>query len=371
MNQAIEEKVVVAMSGGVDSSAAAIMLSSEGYDVVGVAMQVWDYRQNGGNASKATCCAPADFDDARDIAEQFSFPFYVFDFEDSFHGSVIQPFVDSYLKGETPNPCLECNRKVKFKELRARAKAFGATKVATGHYAQIKTLEDGTFGLFTGRDQSKDQSYFLYMLSQEDLQTTLFPVGGKEKQDVRTYLLDNGVSIAQKPESQDICFVSGAVSDFVEKVSGTKPAEGAITRRDGSVVGTHDGIHHYTVGQRKGLGLTNPDPLYVLSIDESENLVQVGTKDELQQKSFSLRNVNWISGEAPKEETELLVKLRYRHPGVKCHVTASADKAELTFVDGWAEVSPGQAAVFYSLETDSEGDRQMLGGGTIEKTRRT
>jgi len=362
------ELVVCAMSGGVDSSAAALLLDEQGYRVVGISMQVWDYRKNGGASSRATCCSPADFEDARTVAASKGIPFYVFDFESSFKGAVIDPFVRSYLEGETPNPCLECNRKVKFKELRNRARALGAEKVATGHYAQILELPEGGYGLFTGADETKDQSYFLYAMTQQDLQTTLFPVGGMQKAEVREYLSRCGQQVATKAESQDICFVSGEVGDFVERAAGKKTEGGDIVSSSGEKLGTHAGVHRYTVGQRKGLGLSNPSPLYVLSVDADSRQVTVGEKNELARESFFLREVNWVSGVVPDEELELDVKLRYRHDGVRCRVKALSDSsAKVTFLEQWSAVSPGQAAVFYH---DYAGIpfKQVLGGGIIEKS---
>jgi tRNA-specific 2-thiouridylase len=278
-------KVIAAMSGGVDSCAAAILLHNQGYDIVGISMQVWDYRSHGGNSSRATCCAPSDFDDARKISERYDFPFYVFDFEDSFKENVINPFINTYLKGETPNPCLDCNRKVKFQELRNRAKSLGADKVATGHYARVNVKENGEYGLFSSRDLEKDQSYFLYALTQSELSKTVFPVGDMIKPDVRKILADQNYTISSKAESQDICFVSTSVSNFIEKSGHTSP-KGKLKLANGTVMGDHEGVFNYTVGQRKGLGIGHHSPLYVLNIDSSDNSVVVGEKHELERQNF-------------------------------------------------------------------------------------
>lgn len=362
------ERVVVAMSGGVDSCASALLLCEQGYSVIGVAMQVWDYRKNGGNATRATCCAPSDFDDAREIAFSKDFPFYVFDFEDSFYQSVIKPFVDSYVSGRTPNPCLDCNRKVKFRQLRDRAESFGANKVATGHYAQIKEKKDGSLGLFTSVDLQKDQSYFLYELNQDDLKKTIFPVGGMHKPKVRAYLEEKGFELASKAESQDICFISSSVSEFVEKESGVKSKTGLIKDEEGKVLGEHQGVYNFTVGQRKGLKVSHQHPLYVLNIDQDDNIVTVGPQEALEQKEFYLKNVSWVSGKVPTSAVEANVKLRYRHPGVRCQIEMlGANSAKLTFLENWTSVSPGQAAVFYNLEQDENGDTEVFGGGRIAK----
>ena len=366
------ERVIVAMSGGVDSCAAALILAEAGYDVVGISMQVWDYRKNGGNAKRATCCAPSDFDDAREIADARDFPYYVFDFEDSFHDSVIQPFVNSYLQGLTPNPCLDCNRKVKFRELRRRAASLGSDLVATGHYAQIRPLADGTLGLFTSVDEGKDQSYFLYAMTQQDLKRTLFPVGHMRKPEVRTYLEARGFKVAKKAESQDICFVSSSVGAFIERETGKSAAPGKIISSDGRTLGEHNGIYQYTVGQRRGLGVSDAHPLYVINIDASANAVTVGGRDELERSEFSLSEVNWISGALPSGPIEAVVKLRYRHGGVRCRLEPTDSGVRGTFIDEWTPVSPGQAAVFYAPEADlegrpSDGTVLLLGGGIIQK----
>ena len=363
-----EDRVVVAMSGGVDSCATALMLVEQGHSIVGVAMQVWDYRKNGGNATRATCCAPSDFDDAREIADSRGFPFYVFDFEDSFYDAVIQPFINSYLEGKTPNPCLDCNRKVKFAQLRARALALGATKVATGHYAQIRQKSDGSYGLYTSVDRAKDQSYFLYALEQADLANTYFPVGGMTKPEVRAYLEQHGFRVAQKAESQDICFVSSTVGEFIEKETGSRPPVGRFVSTEGATVGEHQGVHHFTVGQRRGLGLSDRFPLYVLDIDPVQNEVTVGPKEALERAFFSVGEVNWISGVVPGQPFRSRVKLRYRHDGILCEVHPTPEgSAEVRFLEGWTAVSPGQAAVFYREHDETDGAVEVIGGGRILK----
>ncbi len=365
---AAEGRIVVAMSGGVDSSAAALLLAEAGREIIGVAMQVWDYRRNGGSASRATCCAPSDFDDAREIADSNGFPFYVFDFEDSFFQAVIQPFVTSYLEGRTPNPCLDCNRKVKFHELRERARAFDASHVATGHYARIRPKPGKELGLYTARDPEKDQSYFLYALTQDDLRSTLFPVGDMQKRDVRAFLAERGYSVAAKAESQDICFVGSTVSQFVEKVSGAPVPRGRFVTAGGEVVGEHGGVHNFTVGQRKGLGLSHSHPLYVIDIDHGSGDVRVGAKSELERAEFFVSGVSWTSGMPPSSPIRSRVKLRYRHAGVLCSVhPLNGGAARIEFLDDWTAVSPGQAAVMYAEHAEQDGAVEVLGGGRIVK----
>lgn len=362
----MKEKVVLAMSGGVDSCAAGILLSKAGYEVIGVSMQVWDYKNHGGSSSRATCCSPSDFDDARKISEKFNFPFYVFDFEESFRKEVIDKFVNTYLEGRTPNPCLDCNRKVKFHELRNRGRAFGANKVATGHYARIKEKGDGSLGLYTSKDKDKDQSYFLYALKENELRETMFPVGDMIKEEVREVLRQEGFSIASKAESQDICFVSSSVSDFINKREGVDRS-GEIKDSHGKKLGEHSGIYNYTVGQRKGLGVSAPNPLYVLQINPDDNSVVIGDKAELEKEDFYLSDVSFVSNSKPTEPFKAKVKMRYRHEGVDCLVTPlEGERAYVKFLDSWSTVSPGQAGVFYSTELDADGSREVLGGGIIE-----
>ena len=361
--------VVVAMSGGVDSSVAAYLLAKEGERIVGVSMQVWDYKKNSSENSRATCCSPADFCDARRVAAALDIPYYVVDFEATFEKEVIERFVATYQQGLTPNPCIDCNSKVKFRELRERAASFGCSHVATGHYARIEKGADG-FRLLRGRDSEKDQSYFLYTCRQDELERTLFPIGGYTKPEIREIAREAGLVTAEKPESQDICFVAGSVQDFVAKIGGTK-SRGAFVTKDGTKVGEHDGIHRYTVGQRRGLSLGGQaEPLYVVDIDPLSDQVVVGTRDDLKRESFAVSDLHWISpklldaatrGPFPVE-FEAIVQVRSRHRGVKAKVSIeSASRCVVSWHDDWAAVSPGQAAVFY----DSELNQEVLGGGRI------
>jgi tRNA-uridine 2-sulfurtransferase len=365
------ERVAVAMSGGVDSSVAAMILGSAGYRAIGISMQVWDYRNNGGCKSRATCCAPDDFTDARKVAAKIGIPYYVFDFEETFRHEVIDKFVRTYARGETPNPCVDCNAKVKFFELRNRAKTFECSHVATGHYARIELRSDG-YHLLRARDLAKDQSYFLYNLTQEELSQTIFPVGDFTKSEVREMAQEGGLVTASKPESQDICFVSGSVQDFLVRL-GNEKKRGQIVLQNGTVIGEHEGIHSFTVGQRKGLGVGgNEEPLYVLELDAAGNRVIVGPKSALETSSFSVHEVRWSS---PKIlslltnvdgcfELSARAQVRHRHPGVpvKVKCNPATQTAEVLFLDAWATVSPGQAAVFYS-----DDNNELLGGGRIAR----
>lgn len=364
--------VVVAMSGGVDSSVAAYLLSKQGLPLVGVSMQVWDYKQNSAENSRATCCSPADFCDARRVAAALDIPYYVVDFESTFQREVIQRFVDTYKQGLTPNPCIDCNSKVKFRELRERARSFGCSHIATGHYARIRKSEEG-YHLLRGRDLEKDQSYFLYTCLQEELGQTLFPVGEYTKPEIRELAREAGLVTAEKPESQDICFVAGSVQDFVAKIGGRKP-RGSFVTKDGAKVGEHDGIHRYTVGQRRGLNLGgNAEPLYVVEIDVAQDRVIVGPKEDLKRESFMVSEMHWVSPRWRREilegtgdaEREVTVQVRSRHRGVRAKVRVlSQDRCLVSWNDDWAAVSPGQAAVMYDVHNE-----ELLAGGRIAAQR--
>lgn len=361
------KRVVVAMSGGVDSSVAALLMQRQGFDIIGVSMQVWDYRQHGGCDSRATCCAPSDFLDARQVATRVGVPYYVFDFESLFRTEVIDRFVESYHAGVTPNPCVDCNNRVKFLALRERSKSMGFGGVATGHYARITHDADG-WHLLRGVDSEKDQSYFLYGLRQEELPETHFPVGGMTKREVRELAREFGLRTAEKAESQDVCFVAGSVGDFVAKIGGRKAARGKVVTSGGEVLAEHEGIHHFTVGQRRGLGVSGTsEPLYVLSIDPTTSAVVVGEKDELERRSFTVRETNWV---APSLATSpclpsfrAIAQLRYRNAGVPVQVDPLTEgRVRVSFLEGWTPVTPGQACVFYDTS-----NCEVLGGGRIER----
>lgn len=360
--------VVVAMSGGVDSSVAAFLLSQQGYPLVGVSMQVWDYKKNSAENSRATCCSPADFCDARMVAAKLEIPFYVVDFEKTFEQEVIAKFVDTYQRGLTPNPCIDCNSKVKFRELRVRAASFGCRFVATGHYARIRRSDKG-YHLLRGIDRTKDQSYFLYTCRQDELSSTLFPIGNYTKPEIREMARQAGLVTANKPESQDICFVSGSVQDFVTRIGGGR-GRGNFVTKQGAVIGQHDGVHRYTVGQRRGLNLGGAtEPLYVVGLSAQSNEVIVGTRDELKREGFAVSEMHWVSPELIQRvadsrspfSMDVVVQVRSRHEGVRASMTVvDSNTVTVSWTDDWAPVSPGQAAVVYDLANE-----EVLGGGRI------
>jgi tRNA-specific 2-thiouridylase len=360
--------VVVAMSGGVDSSVAAHLLAQQGYPLVGVSMQVWDYKKNSKENSRATCCSPADFCDARMVAARLNMPFYVVDFEKTFEREVIERFVQTYQSGLTPNPCIDCNSKVKFRELRERASSFGCDIVATGHYARIRKSNDG-YHLLRGKDREKDQSYFLYTCKQEELGNTLFPVGDYTKPEIREIAREAGLVTANKAESQDICFVAGSVQDFVATIGGGR-GRGSFVTKEGQILGEHSGIHRFTVGQRRGLHIGgSSEPLYVVGINPERNEVVVGSRDELKREGFAIGEMHWVSPQYLRDVAEgnfpftrdVLVQVRSRHEGVRAHLTVhSPEAARISWQEGWAPVSPGQAAVIYDLANE-----ELLCGGRI------
>lgn len=347
-------RVVAAMSGGVDSAVAAALLHGAGLDVVGVSMRL------GTSGARADghrgCCSLDDFDDARRAAERLGVPHYVVDLRDVFQSKVIDRFVQSYAEGLTPNPCTLCNRDVKFDAFWDYAETIGAAAVGTGHYARIGVAE-GEFALYAGEDRGKDQSYFLFTLGQEELARTLFPVGSLEKQTVRAIAEALALPVATKPESQDICFVAGErYSDFVEReLSAEQRTPGAIRDGEGRELGRHDGIHQFTVGQRRGLGGGAREPRFVTAIDASTGTVQVGSRDHLNREGLVVRDVRWTG--RPREG-RASVRLRHRHDPVGCTVRVDGSTAHVAFDDPTKGVTPGQAAVWY------DGSR-VLGGGWI------
>jgi tRNA-specific 2-thiouridylase len=343
-------RVLVAMSGGVDSSVAAARLFDAGYDVVGCTLHLWDYPDEG-PGSHARCCAPEDQYDARRVADALGFPHFTFDRRALFAKNVVEPFVEAYVSGQTPSPCTACNRTVKLGELFAIADKLGAAKVATGHYARV----DDEGRLFAGRDATKDQSYFLYATPTALLARMMFPLGESTKEEVRQEAVDRRLPGAGKGESQELCFVgegAGAYAKFVEDRAKHRLRPGPIVDETGRVVGAHDGVHRFTVGQRKGIGVALGEPAFVTRIDADHATVHVGKKSELRATGAKLRDL--VLAPDVKLPREALARVRYRHSGVR----ARADGTTLQFLDAAGAVSPGQVAVLY------DGDR-VLGGGVI------
>ncbi len=360
-----ETRVVVAMSGGVDSSVVAALLKREGYDVVGVTLQLYDH--GAAVHRKGACCAGQDIHDARRVAETIGIPHYVLDYEDRFREEVIERFAESYLSGETPIPCVECNRSIKFRDLLATARDLGADLLATGHYVASRRLPNGRRALFRAADPERDQSYFLYATTAEQLEILRFPLGERDKSETRAFARELGLSVADKADSQDICFVpQGRYSDVIERLKPGAIRPGDIVHVDGRVLGRHEGIVHYTVGQRRGLKLATGEPLYVVRLDADAARVVVGPRAALATKTIIVADLNWL-GDRPlgPEPIEAAVRVRSTRPPQPALLRALPGGAEVELLAPEDGVSPGQACVFY----DSDGPRaRVLGGGTIART---
>jgi tRNA-specific 2-thiouridylase len=356
-------RVIVAMSGGVDSSVAAALLVEAGYEVVGISLRLADLRETGGPTDRSHgCCSLEDFRDAERVAATLGIAHYVFDLREEFGRAVVDPFVAEYREGRTPSPCILCNREIKFGVLLRKAAELGAEAVATGHYAR-RVWSEGRHRLLRARDLAKDQSYFLFELGQKEMARTLFPVGDLEKPEVRQVARRLGLAVAEKPESQEICFVAGkGYAEFVEARMQGAPAAGDFRDGEGRAVGRHRGIHHFTIGQRRGLGIAASEPLYVTSIDAPTATVRVGPRRALLRAGLEVDRVAWTSGVAEPEGAEVMVRVRHRHQPTAATVwPAQAGRLEVRFAEPQASIAPGQAAVFY------RGD-EVLGGGWIEKS---
>ncbi|MBQ7535463.1 MAG: tRNA 2-thiouridine(34) synthase MnmA [Stomatobaculum sp.] len=351
-------KALVAMSGGVDSSVAALLTKEKGLEVIGCTMKLYSNEEIAAPEGK-TCCSLDDAEDARSVARRLEIPFYVFNYQDAFREQVISPFVKSYEAGRTPNPCIDCNRCLKFGALYRRAEELGCERIVTGHYVRI-TEENGAFHLRKGADASKDQSYVLYMLTQEQLSHTLFPLGEFQKNEARRLAEEHGLVTARKKESQDICFVpDGDYASAIRRFSGEESRPGDFVDLYGQVLGRHKGIIHYTLGQRRGLGISAASPLYVVRIDPASNTVVLGSNEDLFTRELEVPGFHWIAGKAPGKEVRCRVKVRYRHTEQPAVVQVlEGNKVRIVFDEPQRAITPGQSAVAY------DGD-EVLGGGVI------
>jgi len=350
-------KVVVAMSGGVDSSVAAALLKEQGYEVIGMMLRLWS---EPGKEESNRCCTPDSMAQARRVAAKLDIPFYVLDAKDVFRETVVEYFLEGYARGETPNPCLICNHKIRWTFLLDHALALGADFMATGHYVRISKDEEGKGKLLRAVDRSKDQSYVLHVLGQDKLKHALFPVGDYTKSEIRQVAEKHGLPTASRKDSQDLCFLAGEdYRNFLQRNAAEMLKPGEIITRDGRPLGEHSGLANYTIGQRKGLGVVSPVPLYVLDKNTQTNALIVGEKAELGSSVLTARDVNWVHGEAPKEEFRAEVKIRYTAKEADALVKpVGENQIQVRFDAAQRDITAGQAAVFY------QGD-VMLGGGII------
>lgn len=359
----LKKKVVIGMSGGVDSSVAAYLLKESGYDVTGVTMQLWQSENEGDIYKSESGCGLSAVDDARRVARDIGIPHYVMNFRDKFKDKVIDYFVNEYVQARTPNPCIVCNRYVKWEFLLEKSMMFGADYIATGHYAGVEKLENGRYALRTSKTSTKDQTYALYKLTQEQLSRTLMPLGDYKKDEIREIAKKINISVANKPDSQEICFVEdNDYASFVENEIGRKMSEGNFVTVDGEIIGRHKGILHYTIGQRKGLGIALGHPIFVIEIRPETNEVVIGENEDVFGYSLEAVNINAMAVEEFKDGMRAVGKIRYSHKGEQCKVKVlGEDRIKIEFDKKVRAITPGQAVVLY----DSKG--LVLGGGTILK----
>jgi len=356
----MSKRVVVAMSGGVDSSVSALLLKEQGYDVIGVSLKLWDYSSAEGIAGRR--CSSRNINDARMVAEMLGIPLHVVNLEEVFRKDVVKNFIEEYTRGRTPNPCILCNERIKFSGLLNSAKEFNADLLATGHYARkMRSGDNKYWRLLRGGDAQKDQAYFLFTLSQAVLERTLFPVGEMKKEDVRRLAREARLPVADKRESQEVCFVQEqGIESFLRTMIPARDGKGEFVTKNGRVLGRHSGYYQYTIGQRHGLGLSNPSPLYVIGIDPERNRVIVGGEKELYHQELIASSPRWISGSPPEFPFHALAQIRSRHEAGECEVVSCLDgRIKVSFIHPQRAITPGQAVVFYDND-------EVIGGAWIE-----